>query len=544
MSTGEVVVARTPSARDAPRPSAFVGVCLALLATTCTPFIPALGSAGELEDAAEQACASDDLFADVPVEAMVIRDELWVRGAGGTLASLRPGSDTNTISYHLEHERVVDLFHASNGALWALAVADVPGDVRIWQRAPGGWMPIWEMGAPSDAMALVELGGWPAVVTPQRIYVATGELWTQELSPPLPSANHYQAVARGSSIWVTARGVGWLYHVDAKTGATRGVADIRPEPCSGLLDPSCDVISDLDVDARRVGCALVTTRGRVLRVCPDEKITQAKGVVRAVRAEWAQQIRALAMLFPDDSASRAHLMSLVRADNPMRLARRNLVDDLPKLDDDPIEALATTREGYVALGSQAMYRVEGRRNDRVQLPPSTSRCGLEVTRTDDAIVINASQPLPLMASLDVPSAPPTETLTAPPPPCEDTVIFYARGDASDGGDSVVLRCEEDAVTMVMRAVPHDRFFSVPTPSWRALWADLERAQWRAWKGCDPTSSAGSKNDRFMISTASHTLQVDCPRALLNNHQRAVLERLHTIFEQTRRRDQTTADVPR
>ena len=84
---------------------------------------------------------------------------------------------------------------------YELAVADEPGDMRIWHRTPGGWAPIWEMGASSDAMALLELGGWPAVITPHRIYVATGELWTQELglSPELPSSRMTQPERRSSA---------------------------------------------------------------------------------------------------------------------------------------------------------------------------------------------------------------------------------------------------------------------------------------------------------------------------------------------------------
>lgn len=499
------------------------------------PVMPALLHASELSDPLAQTCASDDLFADVPLEALVVGDELWVRGAAGTLASLRL-TGQRRISYHLDHERVLDVHQSSTGALWALAVADEPGDMRVWQRTIGGWTPLWEMGAPSDALALVELGGWPAVITPKRLYVATGELWTRPIEPPLPEVTHYQTVAHGSSVWITARGVGWLYHLDATTGKLRGVADVTPAPCSGLLDPSCDVISDLDVDTQRPGCALVTTRGRVLRACPDESITQAPGVARAVRAKWAEQIHALAMLFPEGSPSRLHLLSLTRAENPMELVRHNLADNLPKLDDDPIEALAATRSGYVALGEQALYRVEGRANRRADLPRGTLRCGLEVTETEDAIVINGSKPLPLLVSLDRPPPPPAEPLTPPPPPCEDTVVFYAHGDPHQGGVSVVLRCAEGAASMVQRAQPHDRFFAVPEESWRALWADLERAQWRSWKSCDPRDQPPGGHGRFMISTASHTLQVDCPDDSLDSRQRAVLERLRNIADRTRRNE--------
>lgn len=508
---------------------------LTTLAGCGVPVMPALSHASDLGDPLSQTCASDDLFADVPIEALVVGDELWVRGAAGTLASLRLTGE-NRISYHLDHERVLDVHQSSTGAIWALTVADGPGDMRLWQRTLGGWTPMWEMGAPSDAMALVELGGWPAVITPKRLYVATGELWTRPIEPPIPEVTHYQTIAHGSSVWITARGVGWLYHLDAKTGILRGVADVKPEPCSGLLDPSCDVISDLDVDTQRPGCALVTSRGRVLRACPGESIIQAPGVARAVRAKWAEKIRALAMLFPEGSASRLHLLSLTRAENPMELVRHNLADNLPKLDDDPIEALAATRSGYVALGEQALYRVEGRANRRAELPVGALRCGLEVTQTEDAIVINASKPLPLLVSLDRPPPPPTAELAPPPPPCEDTVIFYAHGDPHDDGVSVVLRCAEGVTSMVQRARPHDRSFAVPEASWRALWADLERAQWRSWKSCDPRDHSATTHGRFMISTVGHTLQVDCPDDTLDSRQRAVLERLRNISEQTRRSD--------
>jgi hypothetical protein len=495
------------------------------------PIMPALVTAGDVEDAGEQTCASDDLFADVPVEALVLGNHLWVRGAGGTLASL-PVSGDNTITYHLEHERVVDVQSTSTGALWALSVADGPGDMRIWQRTTGGWTPLWEMGAPSDAMALVELGGWPAVVTPERVYVATGELWTRQLDPPLPKVTQYQVVAHGSSIWVTARGAGWLYAIDAKTGDTTGVADVQPQPCSGLLDPACDVITDLDADVRKPGCVLVTTRGRVLRACPDGSIDQAPGVRRAVRAEWAEQIRALALLYPEHSASRLHLLSLIRAENPTELARHGL-DDFPAPESDPIEAVAPTDGGYLALGQADLYRVDARNTRRAKLSQGESRCGLEVTRSGGALIVNASQPLPLLASIASAPPPPTEALTAPPPPCADTVIYYARGEG-EGGVTVVLQCEADEVTMVQRSFPKDRFFSVPFTSWRALWADLERAQWRSWKSCDPSEAAHGTNDRFMISTPEHTLQVDCPHAVLDSRQRAVLERLANIFDRTRR----------
>lgn len=524
------------------------GAFAALTAVACgAPIMPALSTADDLADTGEQACATDDLFADVPVETLVVAGDLWVRGAGGTLAAL-PLSRERTISYHLDRERVIDVHVASGGELWALTVADGPGDMRIWQRTPGGWTPLWEMGAPSEAMALLELGGWPAVLTPERIYVATGELWTQALTPALPNVTDYTAVAHGSSIWVTARGAGWLYHVDAKSGRTKGMADVQPRPCTGLLDPSCDVISDLDADTARPGCALVTTRGRVLRACKEEGIVLAPGVRRAVRAEWAEQIRALAMLFPEGSTSRLHLLSLIRAENPMELARHNLAPDLPKLDGDPIEALASTRTGYVALGDNGLYRVDGRANRRTALPRGKARCGLEVTETDHAVIVNASQPLPLIAALDTP-APTIEPLTAPPPPCADTVIYFARGEATRGAgepdarpesDSMVLRCESGDVSMVVRAYPSDRVFSVPAASWRALWADLERAQWRSWKSCEP-SEQRSTHDRFMISMPEHTLQVDCAAAVLDNRQRAVLERLSAIFDQTRRTDKLSVE---
>ena len=504
----------------------------ALLLACGGQIMPALGPASDVEDTAEQACAAGDLFADVPVEALIREDELWVRGAGGTLASLRLTGQKSAIVYHIDHERVVDVHLSSKDALWALTVADAPGDMRIWQRTNGGWTPLWEMGAPSDAMGLVELGGWPAVVTPQRIYVATGELWTQELQPPLPEVTHYQTVANGSSLWITARGVGWLYHVDAETGKSRGVADVQAEPCSGLLDPSCDVISDLDVDPLRPGCALVTSRGRVLRACRDEPIELARGVRRALRAEWAEQIRALALLYPEGSASRLHLLSLIVAENPMSLARHNLAEHLPKLDSDPIEAVAATNEGYLALGSLALYRIDGRNNRRNELPKGIDRCGLEVTRTNAAVIVNASQPLPLLASLQKLAPLKQATLAAPSPPCTDTVIYYGQSD----GVTAVMSCVNGEVTMMERAVPNDRHFAVSPLAWRQLWADLERAQWRSWKSCDPVENRDATHDRFMISTPAHTLQVDCSRDSLNNHQRAVLERLQKIVESSRARE--------
>ena len=494
------------------------------------PVMPALVNASDLEDPLAQTCEEGDLFADVPVEAMVLGDQLWVRGAGGTLAAVSL-TGTKRINYHLDHERVLDLHHASSGALWALTIADGPGDMRLWQRTSNGWTPMWEMGAPSEAMALVELGGWPAVITPKRLYVATGELWTRELEPPLPDVSQLQTVARGSSVWVTARGVGWLYHLDASTGKVRGVSDVGHKPCSGLLDPTCDVISDLDPDVVEAGCALVTTRGRVLRACPDGSVVQAPGVARAVRAKWADQIRALALLYPEGSSSRLHLLSLLEAENPSELVRDNLADNLPTLDDDPIEAVATVSSGYAALGSAALYQVRDRATERHDLPEADTRCGLEVTALRDALVVNGSQPLPLLVSLDKPPAPPPEALPAPPPPCEDTVVFYAHGDPrNDDGLSVVMRCSEGAASMVQRAQPHDRTFAVPAHAWRGLWADLERAQWRSWKSCDPSDTVATTHGRFMISTPKHTLQVDCPPNVLNTRQRAVLERLRAMAE--------------
>jgi hypothetical protein len=492
------------------------------------PVMPALLDARAQADATALAC-DDDVYADVPVEALVADKALWVRGAGGTLASL-PLAGRADITYHLEGEHVLDVLHASSGALWALTLDDAPGDVRVWRRSKSGWDPIWQMGAPTTTVALLELGGMPALLSTEHLYVGAEGVATRALSPALPAARGYTAVAAQGSLWLTSRGAGWLYRVDTHSGSTTLVADRRPEPCAGVLDPACDVIVDMMPDPSGGECALVAARGRVVRTCADGELAVAPGVMAAVRSRWVEEVRALALLFPEGSPSRLHLLSLTHAENPVDLARPSLVPALPPLVEDSIVALAPSRHGYVALGREALYRFDDGGFSRTTLPRSQSRCGLEVGRAGAAVVVGGLGPLPLVATLDAP--PPQSTAFTPPaPPCDDTVIFYARGAAGAEGLSAVVSCAAGAVTLIERAKPADRVFSVPLREWQALWADLERASWRGWKSCDPVE-ASATSERFVISSGASTLQVDCPAEQLNVRQRAVLERLRSIVDAT------------
>ena len=493
--------------------------------------VPALVTAGDVPAPKPELCAPGDLFTDVPVEALVAEGELWVRGAGGTLASIELGG-ADRIRYHLPQEPVLDLLRGSDDTLWALTFAEGPQDMRVWLRTESGWSPVWQMGAPSESMALVELGGRPAVLTAKRLFTTHGGLRSRALEPALPDVTQYQVAADRGGVWVSARGVGWLYRVDASTGSTLRVQAVGDGPCEGLLDPRCDVITDLDRDPLRAGCAVLTTRGRVVRACDDGEVSVVGGVGRAVRADWIDKIEALAMLFPDASPSRARLLALAKADNPSKLVSA-VASNLPALESDAIVALSPTDSGFVALGEQGLYRVHGDDGHAVPVGSGRRVCGLAISDTPHAVVVNHDNPLPLLVSKSAPPvSPPSRTL--PPAPCGDTVVFYADGERTGAdGVSVVLRCEQGLVSMVERAQPRDRTFVVPQISWRALWRDLERAEWRTWEGCTPTEGATGLGARVMISTPDHTLSVDCPASELSTRQRAVLERLHAITTRLR-----------
>jgi hypothetical protein len=507
------------------------GIAFAVASVGCgAPVMPALVDADAQADPAAVRCG-DVSYADVPVEALVVDGVLWVRGAGGSLASL-PLRGRAGITRHLDGERVLDLHHASRGALWALTLDEGPGDVRVWRRGERGWAPIWQMGAPETTVALLEIGGAPALLATGELYVSSTGLATRALAPELPRTSGYAAVASGRSVWVTSRGAGWLYRVDAETGQTALVADRQGEACGGLLDPACDVIVDLMADPGDADCVLVAARGRVVRACAGGEISLAPTVAAALRSEWVEEVRALAFLFPEGSPSRVHLLSLSRAENPGDLARPSLVPNLPPYAADSVVALAASGAGYVALGRDALYRIDAERFVRSSLPPSEPRCGLSVARAGASVIVGGMGPLPLVAALDAP--PPQSIAVAPPepPPCDDTVIFYARGVAgAEDSFNVVISCSAGAVTLTERARPEDRVFSVPPRQWQALWADLERASWRTWKSCDPVEHSDTA-ERFVISSGADDLQVDCPAARLDAHQRAVLERLRSIADAT------------
>jgi hypothetical protein len=529
---------------------------LAVVISGCAaPMVPALVSREKELDRGAWRCDKGRRFADWPAEVVVHDELLWVRGAHGALASL--DLRASVMKHHFPSEVVVDMHRTNEGVLWALTFDPAPDDMRVWARTDAGWTAILQMGSGAEVVALTELAGRPVVLTERAVFSVddSQRVHSHWLSEPLRRGiSRSVAVTRDGSAYVginRAEFGGGLQRVDIHTGEVRDVQRLDGGGmCPGPLNRECHPVTSLIVDPVAPDCVLAGVGrrfhgadGRVLSVCGD-RVSSSTRVAMAVARHWTARTEALARVYPAGSNDRRRLLELASDPGEAWEMLGNYAA-IPPRPSPAVYALATNRDGYLAATSDAVYRVDDHGVTRSEIPGMRDRCGVLIGLTEDALVVpsvlNWAAPhggrIPLVASRHG-----VRWQTARKrkrAPCDGAQLYYAWGYSRDQelaefGYGLLLSCHDGVVSVLERGRPSSARMELPREEWDTLWMDLERANWRSWRGCETDKLRTDMRQRFVITTRDHTLRVACPAEQLKPQHEAFMQRIRHMAERARR----------
>ena len=489
---------------------------------------------------------------DWPAEVVVHDELLWVRGAHGALASLDLGHAV--MKHHFPSEVVVDMHRTRAGKLWALTFDPAPDDMRVWARTKAGWTAVLEMGAGAKVVALTDLDGRPVVLTERAVYAVDNQqrVFSQWLSEPLRRGmSRSVAVTREGFVYVginRAEFGGGLQRIDIASGEVNEVQRLDGGGmCPGPLNPECHPVTSLIRDPHAPDCVLAgvgrrfhSDDGRVLRVCGDQ-VSSSKRVANAVARHWTARTEALAHVYPEGSNDRRRLLMLAGDPHEAWEWLGNYAA-IPPRPSPAVYALASHPDSYLAATRDAVYRVADSGVTRSEMPNMRDRCGVLVGVTPDALVVptklNWAAPsgghIPLVASRHG-----VQLTRERRAPCDGAQIYYAWGYSSDEelaefGYGLLLSCNDGIVSMLERGKSLADHVELPRQQWNTLWADLERANWRSWNGCSTDKQRTDMRQRFVISTADHTLRVACPAEQLKPVHDAFMQRIRDMASRASR----------
>lgn len=513
---------------------AVLSIALAML-PSCAPreaAWPIDPRAGEDDDLARE-CAGERgaSFVDAPAEVLHDDGLLWLRGERGALASL--DLKRSTLAHHFTSEVVVDVLSTRRGTLWVLTYDPIPEDVRVWERTPVGWTPLVQISAPAEPLlALGELGDRPLLVTARALYLAAsdGLARGKPLARPIERALAYSAIMTADDmLWVAVdRGElgGSLLRIDPFTGEMRRARMLdMVGPCSA--GAACTRVTSLLVDPEETNCVLASVgapKGRMARLCGPALAPEI--VASPPERQLAEQAMALAFVHPAGSPERERLR--MTAHSLMGLAPLDNMTASSVEGGRRVRALAPSHSGYLAIAAGSLYRSDASGVSRLSVKSVESRCGLDLTLADGAVVVESPKH---DRAFVVDTAAPGARRTIPTAPCEGAEVYYAWGytheaELLDWGYAALLSCRAGEPVLLERGNPNRRV-KLERRVWEELWRDLERARWRTWSNCTGAISPDEPRERLVIARGDHSLRVDCPVSRHRpEHEAAVLRIRH------------------
>ena len=476
--------------------------------------------------------------------------QLWARGADGTLASVDVA--TGERRQHLEAHVVVAIRRTAAGGLWALAADPHSSDLRVWQRAGGGWEPLFEMSSPATApLGLDEIGGRALVVTERALFVlgASGGPRGVALDQPLRRGRVQQmsvAAADASLAYVGANSGelgGALYRVELGTGHVEAVERVDgPGLCDGPFNPGCDPVTGIVRDPERAGCVLagiglvhMRTSGRLLRLC-DREVSVAWQAAKG-RREQRDPVGALRPFLGGAPPETHDLCAIDPSACPP-------TTDLCELDPDACDGtgrgaeavlgLAPAGDGVWMVTDRSLYRWSRERAQPFDLPPVAVRGGLPmgalsaawIVATDVNWAASLSGYTPLVAAApDLASA-----IAGPPPPAPTGTCW--------GGQAL----EDGAVAPVL-CLDRDRFFAKDDRGWSSglmKWRHRPDRGWSLALASGPLVRVAFTPDRAVFrhsddeATWSASLpSLAAPEARRLWHEIAEVPRVEEVCERAR-----------